>query len=124
MSSFARHGERANPERAARITRRDAIAGAALGAAAAGLPRLARAAGPADGPQGQLTWGIHVSLSPVWVDPAETSGLITPFMILYALQDAMVKPMPGNVLTPCLAESHTASEDGLSYEFVIRQGVT
>src|SRR5712692_2420006 len=119
MSRFAHHGERANLERATHITRRDAIVGAALGAAAAGLPLLARAAGP----QGQLIWGIHVSLSPVWFDPAETSGLITPFMILYALQDALVKPMPGNVLTPCLAESYTASEDGLSYEFVLRQGV-
>lgn len=99
------------------LTRRDAIAGAALGVAAAGLPQLARAA-----PQGQLTWGVHVSLAPAWFDPAETSGLITPFMVLYALQDAMVKPMPGNVLTPSLAESWSASEDGLTYDFVLRQG--
>ena len=107
------------PARSARISRRAAIAGATLGAAAAGLPRLAGASAP----QGQLTWGIHVSLAPSWFDPAETSGLITPFMVLYALQDALVKPMPGNVLTPCLAESYTASEDGLSYEFVLRQGI-
>src|SRR6266851_1501132 len=119
MSSFARHGERANPKRALRITRRDAIAGAALGVAATGLPRLARAAGP----QGQLTWGIHVSLSPVWFDPAETSGIITPFMVLYALQDAMVKPMPGKALAPSLAESWSSSEDGLTYDFVLREGI-
>jgi peptide/nickel transport system substrate-binding protein len=66
------------------------LALAALGLAS-GIPGMAFAA-----PQGQLTWGIHVSLAPGWFDPAETSGLITPFMVLYALQDAMVKPMPGN----------------------------
>jgi len=103
----------------ARMTRRHAIAGAALGAATAALPWPAHAATPS----GQLTWGIHVSLAPAWFDPAETSGLITPFMVLYALQDAMVKPMPSNVLTPCLAESYSAAEDGLSYEFVLRRGV-
>ena len=99
------------------VSRRDLLALTALGLVA-GAPRIAEAAAPS----GQLTWGIHVSLSPVWFDPAETSGLITPFMVLYALQDAMVKPMPGNVLAPSLAESYTASEDGLSYEFVLRQG--
>src|SRR5206468_1858611 len=34
-------------------------------------------------PEGQLTWAVHVSLAPAWFDPAETAGLITPFMILY-----------------------------------------
>jgi peptide/nickel transport system substrate-binding protein len=45
---------------------------------------------------GQLTWAVHVSLAPTWFDPAETPGIITPFMELYALHDAMLKPMPGN----------------------------
>ena len=74
-------------------------------------------------PSGQLTWAIHVSLAPTWFDPAETQGIITPFMVLYALHDAMVKPMPGKTQTPCLAESWSASADGLSYDFVIRKGV-
>jgi peptide/nickel transport system substrate-binding protein len=43
-------------------------------------------------------------------------------MLLYALQDAMVKPMPGKNFAPCLAESWSASEDGLSYDFVLRKG--
>src|SRR3989440_10162476 len=60
--------------------------------------------------------------SPTWFDPAETSGIITPFMVLYALHDAMVKPMPGQPLAPSLAESWTAAEDGLSYEFLLRKG--
>src|SRR4249920_3143137 len=74
-------------------------------------------------PEGQLTIGVHVSLAPTWFDPAETSGIITPYMILYALHDAMLKPMPGNPTAPSLAESWSASPDGLAYEFVLRRGV-
>jgi peptide/nickel transport system substrate-binding protein len=65
---------------------------------------------------------VHVSLAPTWFDPAEASGIITPFMVLYALHDAMVKPMPGATLTPSLAESVSVSEDGLTYDFVLRDG--
>src|SRR5262245_1235086 len=73
-------------------------------------------------PEGQMTWGIHISLAPTWFDPAETAGVGTPFMVLYALHDAMVKPMPGNAMAPSLAESWSVSRDGLVYEFVLRQG--
>ena len=74
-------------------------------------------------PEGQITFAIHVSLAPTWFDPAETPGVITPFMTLYALHDALVKPMPGSPWAPSLAESWTASKDGLTYEFVLRKGV-
>jgi peptide/nickel transport system substrate-binding protein len=77
----------------------------------------------AGSPQGQLTWGVHVTLAPTWFDPAETPGIITPYMVLYALHDAMAKPMPGQPLAPSLAESWSASEDALTYEFVLRPGV-
>src|SRR6516165_6242427 len=73
-------------------------------------------------PEGQLTWGVHVSLAPTWFDPAETQGIITPYLVMYALHDAMVKPMPGQPLAPSLAESWAASEDALTYEFVVRRG--
>ena len=72
-------------------------------------------------PEGQVTWGIHISLAPTWFDPAETTGIVTPFMVMYALHDAMVKPLPGNPLAPSLAESWTVSPDGLAYEFLIRK---
>jgi peptide/nickel transport system substrate-binding protein len=75
-------------------------------------------------PEGQMTWGVHVSIAPTWFDPAETPGIITPYMFLYALHDAMLKPMPGDPMTPCLAESWMASKDGLTYEFVLRKGAT
>src|SRR5258705_9472229 len=74
-------------------------------------------------PAGQLTWAVHVSLAPSWFDPAETTGIITPFMLLYAIHDALVKPMPGNPMAPSLAESWTTTPDGLSYDFVLRRGV-
>ena len=113
-----RGSDRRNPG----ITRRDALAFAALGmvANATDAVTAARAAGP----EGQLTWGVHISLAPIWFDPADISGIITPFMVLYALHDAMVKPMPGQPLAPSLAEAFFASEDGLSYEFTLRQGAT
>ena len=74
-------------------------------------------------PAGQLTWAIHISLAPTFFDPAETPGVISPFMVLYALHDGLVKPMPGNAMAASLAESWTASKDGLTYEFVLRKGV-
>jgi len=76
----------------------------------------------AEAPAGQLTWAIHFSLAPTFFDPAETSGLITPFMILYALHDALVKPVPGKAMAPSLAESWSVSHDGLVYDFVLRKG--
>jgi len=70
----------------------------------------------------QVTWGVHVVLAPTWFDPAESSGIITPYMIYYALHDALAKPMPGQLLAPSLAESWTVSKDSLTYEFVLRSG--
>ena len=73
-------------------------------------------------PEGTMTWGVHITLASRWLDPAETEGIITPFMVLYALHDALVKPMPAGINTPSLAESWTQSKDGLTYEFVLRKG--
>ena len=106
-------------QRVSALSRREFLALAALGlvAGSAGFAAAAEA-------QGQLTWGVHVSLAPSWFDPSEATGIITPFMVLYALHDALVKPMPGKVLAPSLAESWSMSEDGRSYDFVLRQGCT
>lgn len=41
-----------------------------------------------------MTWGVHISLATRWLDPGEAEGVITPFMVLYALHDALVKPLP------------------------------
>jgi peptide/nickel transport system substrate-binding protein len=81
------------------------------------------AAGPSK-PEGQLIIAFDTSIAPTYFDPAETTGIATPFTFLYALHDALIKPLPGNDMAPCLAESWTESPDGLVYEFKLRQGLT
>ncbi|HET9540992.1 MAG TPA: ABC transporter substrate-binding protein [Candidatus Limnocylindria bacterium] len=73
-------------------------------------------------PEGQLNTAVHVSMAPTWFDPAETVGIITPFLFMYAMHDALVKSMPGNAMAPSLAESWTVSPDSVTYEFVLRKG--
>jgi len=82
---------------------------------------FARAADPP--PAGQMSFAVHFTLAPRWLDPAESEGSITPFLSLYAVHDAVLKPMPAGLTTPCLAESWTMSADGLVYDFVLRNGV-
>jgi len=94
----------------------------ALGAVLVTLVALAGVSPGLAAPEGTMTWGVHVTLVNRWLDPGETEGLITPFMILYALHDALVKPMPAGLNTPSLAEAWTASKDGITYEFVLRKG--
>ena len=74
-------------------------------------------------PEGEMRWALYVTLSPLWFDPAEVVGFITPFWVMYALHDALVKPMPGNLMTPSLAESWTVSADQRVYEFKLRERV-
>src|SRR5438874_13247485 len=72
---------------------------------------LVLAAPPAKGlaaPEGQVTWGVHVSLAPIWFDPADASGMITPFMVFYALHDPMLKPIPPPPTAPSLPASPPA----------------
>ena len=90
---------------------------AALGAA------LADRADAQARPEGEMRWALYVTVAPAWLDPGEVMGFITPFWIKYALHDALVKPMPGNIMTPSLAESWTLSPDQKTYDFKLRQGV-
>src|SRR5258708_13179537 len=82
-------GKREELRPGAHLTRRDLLALSAFGLVA-GAPITSFAATP----QGQLTWGVHISLAPTWFDPAETPGPITPFIVLSALPPAMVHPTP------------------------------
>jgi peptide/nickel transport system substrate-binding protein len=75
-------------------------------------------------PAGELVIAMHVTLAPAWFDPAELPAQITPFGILYALHDALVRPLPGERMGLALAESWTESPDGLTYEFTLRPNLT
>jgi peptide/nickel transport system substrate-binding protein len=94
-----------------------------LGPLAASVLWLAWCSPAVAASEGQLTWAVHTTLVPAWFDPVEMPSVITPFMVLYGLHDAVVKPMPGQALAPSLAESWSVSKDGLVYEFVLRKGV-
>ncbi len=76
---------------------------------------------PASAAEGEMRWGLHVTLAARWLDPAETEAFNTPFMVLYAVHDALVKPMPAGLNTPSLAESWQESKDHLTYTFTLRK---
>src|SRR4029079_4652615 len=102
MRSFPRHHS----------TRRDILGLAALGVVALGTK-------PASAGDNKIVYAAHVSLAPTWFDPAEPPGIDTPFVLPYSLDAGLMKPMPGKSADLCLAESYTASPDGLSHTFVL-----
>src|SRR2546428_13918921 len=75
-------------------------------------------------PDGEMRWALYVTLAPAWFDPGETTaGFLTPFWVLYALHDALVKPMPGNLMAPSLPESWTLRGDRRASDFRRRVGL-
>ena len=86
-------------------------------AVALGTPASAQTA-----PAGEAIIAWHVTIAPTWFDPSTAPPQITPFGILYALHDALVRPLPGQKIGASLAESWTESPDGLVYEFKLRRG--
>src|SRR5262245_65660414 len=84
---------------------------------------LLLAAGPVTAaPEGTLTFALHFSPVTRWLDPAEGESTITPFLLLYAIHDGLLKPMPGRGSAPSLAESWSMAKDGLSADFTLRAG--
>ena len=97
----------------------------AIGSLLGALLVLAAAApSTAQAPAGEVTVSFHVTLAPSWFDPSTAPPQITPFGVLYAIHDALVRPLPGQKLGNSLAESWTESRDGLTYEFKLRRGLT
>src|SRR5712691_6020125 len=82
-----------------------------------------RAAAAQAKPEGEMRFALYVTISPLWFDPGEVTGQLTPFWILYAMHDALVKALPGNLMSASLAESWTVSADQKSYEFKLREGL-
>ena len=101
--------------------RRPARSGA-LGAGGRGLALVPRGM-PGGGAAGPADWVASTSR---WRRPGSTRrrppGIITPFMVLYALHDAMVKPMPDDPMAPCLAESWSASRGRAELRLRAAQG--
>jgi hypothetical protein len=63
-------------------------------------------------PKGTLKEAIHWNISADYLDPALGRAIVTANLPLYFFHDALVKPMPGNLHTPCLAESWTMKSNG------------
>jgi peptide/nickel transport system substrate-binding protein len=74
-------------------------------------------------PAGEMVIAWHVTIAPAWFDPSTAPPQITPFGMLYAIHDALVRPLPGEKMGNSLAESWTESPDGLVYEFKLRPGL-
>ena len=83
---------------------------------------IQEAAGQA-APTGEVIVAWHVTIAPTWFDPSSAPPQITPFGTLYAIHDALARPMPNQKMGPSLAESWTESPDGLVYEFKLRRGL-
>src|SRR5207247_334398 len=99
-----------------------ALIGSVLAAALVFAAAPPQAAEPA--PAGRAVMAWHVTISPAWFDPSTAPPQITPFGMLYAIHDALVRPYPGEKMGPSLAQSWQESEDGLTYEFKLRPGLS
>jgi peptide/nickel transport system substrate-binding protein len=93
---------------------------ALLAVVALGATVTTAAAAP---PAGRVTIAWHVTISPSWFDPSTAPPQITPFGMLYAIHDALVRPYPGHKMGPSLAETWQESPDGKTYEFKLRAGL-
>jgi peptide/nickel transport system substrate-binding protein len=92
-----------------------AIAALTLGITGAAIAQTA--------PSGEVIVAWHVTIAPTWFDPSSAPPQITPFGTLYAIHDALARPLPNQKMGPSLAESWTESADGLVYEFKLRRGL-
>jgi peptide/nickel transport system substrate-binding protein len=72
---------------------------------------------------GEAVIAWHVTIAPSWFDPSTAPAQITPFGILYALHDSVVRPLYGGKTGPGLAEAWSESPDGLTYEFRLRRNL-
>src|SRR5439155_26703664 len=87
---------------------------------AALLVLAASAAGAGQPGEAVMAW--HVTLAPTWFDPSTAPPQITPFGMLYAIHDAMVRALPGSKMGASLAESWRERGDGLTHAFKLRPG--
>jgi peptide/nickel transport system substrate-binding protein len=96
---------------------------AALVAIAALMLGITGVADAQTAPSGEVIVAWHVTIAPTWFDPSSAPPQITPFGTIYAIHDALVRPMPNQKMGNSLAESWMESPDGLTYEFKLRRGL-
>jgi len=77
----------------------------------------------AQSPSGVMRGALQQNFSADWLNPSMNGASVAAHVPLYFFHDALLKPMPGNLYSPCLAESWTSSQDYRVYEFKLRQGV-
>lgn len=113
------------------LSRRDAIKrGTAIGLGTASLLALgampmasAQTAGPNPNAKSGGTLRVGLQADPAELDPAKTT-LTAAWHVIEHVYNTLVGTNPSLEPIPALAESWEISEDGLTYTFAIRQGVT
>ena len=87
---------------------------------AAAIAALPLAAPPAQAQQRPLVWGDTL---PATLDPHAIFDVPSQFILLNAYDGLYRYQSNPPQLVPWLAESHTTSEDGLTWEFTLRPGI-
>lgn len=102
------------------MDRRQFLAGVAMGALAAAMPSVALAATPPDQLVIAVNMGSMRGLDPHEANQIESAEILANLYdrLVYFEPDALSEPKPQ------IAESWSVSEDGMTFTFTIREGVT
>jgi peptide/nickel transport system substrate-binding protein len=111
------------------MPRRSALAATALLASALLLSACAGGGpapdlAPTGAPDPDATLTVRLSLEPSNLDIRHTDGAALDQALIGNVYEGIVSRDPDNVVVPGLASEFEVSEDGLTYTFTIREGVT
>ena len=85
-------------------------------------------AGDTPGSQGtgsaQTTLSVGLGAAPANLDMTQTAGAAIPQALMYNVYEGLVKLDDEGQVNPLLAKSWTISDDRLTYDFVLREGIT
>lgn len=74
-------------------------------------------------PEGELTVGVHVNVSPRWMNPQIITAGLMSYELAWKVHDNMFKPMQGNPFTYALADFYDMTEDFMHATLRLREGV-
>lgn len=111
------------------MLRRTALAAAALAAAGALLLTACTGGGPSTptntgSPDADASVAIRLVLPPGNLDIRETAGAALDQILIDNIYQGLVARTEDQEIVPSLASEYTVSDDGLTYEFTVREGVT